>query len=169
VLVALVAANEIGSTAVLYYMLAYAFMNIGAFTVVIVLGKKGEENLNLEDYSGLASRHPLLGFTMAVFMFSLAGIPPLAGFFGKFYIFSAAIKAGYVGLAVIGLLNSVVAVFYYLRITVLIYIKDPVREFPPLSISPFTLAALVIAVIGTIQLGIFPSWILEIAQSSSLF
>ena len=169
VLVGLVAANDLGSTSVLYYMLAYAFMNIGAFTVVIVLGRKGEENLNLEDYSGLAVRHPLLAFTMAVFMFSLAGIPPLAGFFGKFYIFSAAIKAGYVGLAVIGLLNSVVAVYYYLRVTVLMYIKDPVREFPPLYISPFAVAALVIAAVGTIHIGIFPSWILEIAQSSSLF
>ena len=169
ILVALVAANELGSASVLYYMLAYAFMNIGAFTVVIVLGRKGEENLNLEDYSGLAIRHPLLAFTMTVFMFSLAGIPPLAGFFGKFYVFSAAIKAGYVGLAVIGVLNSVMSVYYYLRVTVIMYMKEPSREFAPLSLSPFTLAALLIAIIGTIQLGIFPSQLLELAQSSSLF
>lgn len=169
VLVALVAANELGSASVLYYMLAYAFMNIGAFTVVIVLGRKGEENLNLEDYSGLATRHPALAFTMAVFMFSLAGIPPLAGFFGKFYVFSAAIKAGYIGLAVIGVLNSVIAVYYYLRVTVIMYMNEPSREFAPLSLSPLTGAALLIALIGTIYLGISPSQILELAQSSSLF
>ena len=169
VLVALVAANELGSASVLYYMLAYAFMNIGAFTVVIVLGRKGEENLNLEDYAGLATRHPLLAVTMSVFMFSLAGIPPLAGFFGKFYVFSAAINAGYVGLAIIGVINSVISVYYYLRVTVLMYMKEPSREFKPLSISSLTLAALIIAVFGTIQLGLFPSRILELAQSSSLF
>lgn len=169
VLVALVAANELGSASVLYYMLGYAFMNIGAFTVVIVLGRKGEENLKLEDYAGLATRHPLLAFTMSVFMFSLAGIPPLVGFFGKFYVFSAAINAGYVGLAIIGVLNSVISVYYYLRVTVLMYMTEPSREFEPLSLSPLTGAALLIAIIGTIYLGISPSQILELAQSSSLF
>ncbi len=169
VLVALVAANELGSSSVLVYMLAYAFMNIGAFTVVIVLGKKGEENLNLADYSGLATKHPVLAFAMAVFMFSLAGIPPLAGFVGKFYVFSAAIKAGYVGLAIIGVLNSAMSVYYYLRVTMLMYMRDPLREFAPLSLSPVTIAALVIAVVGTIQIGVFPSMILDLAQSSSLF
>lgn len=169
ILVALVAANELGSASVLYYMLAYAFMNIGAFTVVIVLGKKGEENLNLEDYAGLASRHPVLAFAMAVFMFSLAGIPPMAGFIGKFYIFSAAVKAGYVGLAIIGVINSVISVYYYLRITVLMYMKDPQREFAPILLSPFVLIALIITVFGTLQMGIFPSKIIELAKNSILF
>ena len=169
VLVALVAANEMGSSAVLFYMLAYAFMNIGAFTVVIVLGRKGEENLNLEDYSGLAAKHPVIAFTMAVFMFSLAGIPPLAGFTGKFYIFSAAVKAGYLWLTIIGVLNSVLAVYYYLRVTVLMYMKEPTREFGPLSISPLVVAVLLITIYFTIQLGIYPSHLMDLAQSSSLF
>ncbi len=169
VLVGLVAVNNLGSSAVLFYMLAYAFMNIGAFTVVIVLGKKGEENLNFSDYSGLASKQPALAFAMAVFMLSLAGIPPLAGFVGKFYIFSAAIKSGFVGLAIIGVINSVISVYYYLRVTVLMYMKDPEKEFDSLSLSPLTIVVLFISVLAIIQLGVFPSIMLDLAQSSSLF
>src|SRR4030042_4198112 len=104
----------------LYYILAYAFMNLGAFGVIILYGKKGEENINLSDYSGMASKYPLLAAVMALFMFSLAGIPPTAGFVGKFYIFSAAVKAGYIGLAIIGVLNSALSVYFFLRGTLLL-------------------------------------------------
>ncbi len=143
-------------------------MNLGAFAVVIVLGRKGEENLLIEDYNGLGYKHPLLAITMSIVMFSLAGIPPLAGFVGKFYIFSAAIKSGYVVLAVIGVLNSVVAVYYYLRVTVAMYMKPPAREFAPLSLSPYMIVALIISVWDTIHLGIFPARIIEFAQKSTL-
>ncbi|MBO1225449.1 MAG: NADH-quinone oxidoreductase subunit N [Candidatus Scalindua sediminis] len=167
-LIAIVAANSLGTASMLFYMLAYIFMNLGAFAVVIVLGRKGEENLMIEDYNGLGYKHPLLAITMSIFMFSLAGIPPLAGFVGKFYIFSAAIKSGYVVLAVIGVLNSVVAVYYYLRVTVAMYMKPPEREFAPLSLSPYMIVALIISIWGTIHLGIFPARIIEFAQKSTL-
>ena len=111
ILVAMVAASELGTASVLYYLLAYAFMNLGAFGVVILYGRKGEENILIGDYSGMASKYPLLAAAMAIFMFSLAGIPPTAGFVGKFYIFSAAVKAGYIGLAIIGVLNSALSVY----------------------------------------------------------
>ncbi|MEE9259966.1 MAG: NADH-quinone oxidoreductase subunit N [Candidatus Scalindua sediminis] len=167
-LIAIVAANSLGTASMLFYMLAYIFMNLGAFAVVIVLGRKGEENLMIEDYNGLGYKHPLLAITMSIFMFSLAGIPPLAGFVGKFYIFSAAIKSGYVVLAVIGVLNSVIAVYYYLRVTVAMYMKPPAREFAPLSLSTYMIVALIISIWGTIHLGIFPARIIEFAQKSTL-
>ncbi len=168
ILVAMVAASEPGTASVLYYILAYAFMNLGAFGVVILLGRKGEENLLITDYSGLASKYPLLAALMAVFMFSLAGIPPTAGFVGKFYIFSAAVKAGYIGLAVIGVLNSTLSVYFYLRITVMMYMRSPETETTPLEWSPAMAVSLFIAVFGTLQMGITPAAYLEVARKSIL-
>jgi NADH-quinone oxidoreductase subunit N len=168
ILVAMVAASELGTASVLYYLLAYAFMNLGAFGVVILYGRKGEENLNISDYSGMASKHPLLAAAMAIFMFSLAGIPPTAGFVGKFYIFSAAVKAGYIGLAIIGVLNSALSVYFYLRVTVMMYMRNPEKEFAGLILSPAMAIALIIAVFGTLQMGITPSHYLNLARQSIL-
>lgn len=168
ILVAMVAANELGTASVLYYLLAYAFMNLGAFGVVILYGRKGEENLNISDYSGMASKYPLLAAAMAIFMFSLAGIPPTAGFVGKFYIFSAAVKAGYIGLAIIGVLNSALSVYFYLRVTVMMYMRNPEKEFAGLPLSPAMAIALIIAVFGTLQMGITPSHYLNLARQSIL-
>ena len=167
-LIALVAANNMGVSGTLFYILSYTFMNIGAFAIVIVLSQKGDEFIQINDYAGLGFKHPLLAIAMTLFMLSMAGVPPMAGFIGKFYIFSAAIKSGYVGLAVIGVINSVISVYYYLRITVIMYMKEPTREFSPLTISPLIVAAIVISVVGTLQLGIFPSKVMEIAQQSIL-
>ncbi|MFN3532861.1 MAG: NADH-quinone oxidoreductase subunit N [Candidatus Brocadia sp.] len=167
-LIALVAANNMGVPGTLFYILAYTFMNIGAFAIVIVLSHKGDEFIKINDYAGLGFKHPLLAIAMTLFMLSMAGVPPMAGFVGKFYIFSAAIKSGYVGLAVIGVINSVISVYYYLRITVIMYMKESNREFTPLTISPLIVAAIVISVFGTLQLGILPSKIMEIAQQATL-
>ena len=167
-LIALVAANNMGVSGTLFYLLAYIFMNIGAFAIVIVLSQKGDEFIQINDYAGLGYKRPLLAIAMTLFMFSMAGIPPMAGFVGKFYIFSAAMKSGYVGLAVIGVINSVISVYYYLRITVIMYMKEPTRDFSPLTISPLIVAAIVISVVGTLQLGIFPSKVMEIVQHSIL-
>ncbi len=167
-LVALVAANNMGVSGTLFYLLAYIFMNIGAFAIVIVLSQKGDVGMNINDYAGLGFKHPMLAIAMTLFMFSMAGVPPMAGFVGKFYIFSAAIKSGYVGLAIIGVINSVISVYYYLRITVIMYMKEPVRDFHPLTISPLIVVAIAIAVVGTLHLGIFPSKVMEIAQRSIL-
>ena len=157
-----------GVSGTLFYILAYIFMNIGAFAIVIVLSQKGDEFIQINDYAGLGYKRPLLAIAMTLFMLSMAGIPPMAGFVGKFYIFSAAMKSGYVGLAVIGVINSVISVYYYLRITVIMYMKKPTRDFSPLTISPLIVAAIVIAVVGTLQLGIFPSKVMEIVPHSIL-
>ncbi len=167
-LVAIIVGGEFGIASLLFYMLAYTFMNLGAFAVVIVLGRKGEENANIEDFSGLGYKHPLLAVAMCIFMFSLAGIPPLIGFIGKFYIFSAAIKSGFIILAIIGMMNSVISVYYYLRVTVVIYMKKPIRKFTPLSISPLIIFAIIITICGTIYFGIFPSKIIAFAQQSAV-
>ena len=168
ILVAMVAASELGTASVLYYLLAYAFMNLGAFGVVILYGRKGEENINIGDYSGMASKYPLLAAAMAIFMFSLAGIPPTAGFAGKFYIFSSAVKAGYIGLAIIGVLNSALSVYYYLRVTVMMYMRNPEKEQTRLEMCPAMAVALIIAVFGTLQMGITPSQYLNLARQSIL-
>jgi NADH-quinone oxidoreductase subunit N len=168
ILVAMVAANELGTASILYYLLAYAFMNLGAFGVVILYGRKGEENLLITDYSGMGSKYPLLAVLMAIFMFSLAGIPPTAGFVGKFYIFSAAVKAGYIGLAVIGVLNSALSVYFYLRITVMMYMRNAEKELPPIAWSPAMAISLFVTVFGTLQMGITPAAYLEVARKSIL-
>jgi len=168
ILVAMVTASELGTASILYYILAYAFMNLGAFGVVILYGRKGEENINIGDYSGMASKYPLLAAAMAIFMFSLAGIPPTAGFVGKFYIFSSAIKAGYIGLTIIGVLNSALSVYYYLRVTVMMYMRNPEKELGRLDLSPTMAIALIIAVLGTLQMGITPSQYLDLARQSIL-
>ncbi len=167
-LVAIIVGGEFGIASLLFYMLAYTFMNLGAFAVIIVLGRKGEENANIEDFSGLGYKHPLLAVAMCIFMFSLAGIPPLIGFIGKFYIFSAAIKSGFLLLAIIGMINSVISVYYYLRVTVVIYMKKPIREFAPLSLSPLIIFAIIITICGTIYFGIFPSKMIAFAQKSAV-
>jgi len=166
IMVGMVASNELGTSSILFYMLAYAFMNLGAFGVIILYGRKGEENLDINDYSGMGFKYPALALLMSVFMFSLAGIPPTAGFVGKFYIFSAAIKSGYIWLAIIGVMNSLISVYYYLRITVMMYMKEPVKEFVGLKWSPSMAIALIIAVIGTLLIGIFPSPYLDLARQS---
>lgn len=168
ILVGMVAGGAAGLTSILYYILAYALMNLGAFAVVILFGRKGEENVLISDYCGMAARYPWLAAVMAVFMFSLAGIPPTAGFVGKFYIFSAAIDAGYIGLAIIGVLNSVISVYFYLRVTVMMYMHDPEKEIKALDLSPAIVLALIIAAVGTLQMGITPAFYLAVVKQSLL-
>jgi NADH-quinone oxidoreductase subunit N len=114
-------------------------------------------------------RHPALGVAMTIFMFSLAGIPPLSGFMGKFYIFSSAIKEGYLGLTIIGVLNSLVSVYYYLRITVMIFMRQPADELDPIKLHPALVAALLITLFFTMQMGLFPSTYINLAKESIKF
>jgi NADH-quinone oxidoreductase subunit N len=172
VLVAFLSASELGISSILYYMLAYTFMNIGAFAVITVLGGKGEKNVHIEDYRGLGYKHPVAAIAMSLFLFSLAGIPPTGGFMGKFYIFSAAVKEGYIGLAIIGVINSVVSVYYYLRVTVAMYMQDPATtkdsETPALIFSPTLVLAICISAYGVLSLGLFPSTYVAIVKQSFL-
>jgi len=165
-LVALVAASALGSGSILFYLVAYTFMNLGAFAVVIALARQDGERTSLEEYAGLGWKYPFLGAAMALFMFSLAGIPPTAGFMGKFYIFSAAIQANYVVLAVIGVLNSVISVYYYLRVTVIMYMGQGEGAPAAGRLTSALGLAVLIAILGTLELGLFPARILEMALRS---
>jgi len=166
ILVAFVAGNNLGTSGILFYLMAYAFMNIGAFTVVILLGKKGEENTLITDYAGIGFKYPLLAASMTIFLLSMAGIPPLGGFMAKFYVFSAAVESKFYWLVIIGVLNSAVSVYYYLRVTVLMYFRESEREITGLQFSPASVFALIVAVVGTLYMGIFPANVLSFAQKS---
>ncbi len=165
-LVALVAHNALGASSFLFYLLAYTFMTLGAFGVVIALGRRGEPSERIEDLAGLGSRHPLLAAAMAVFMFSLAGIPPTAGFVGKFYIFSAAVDAGYAWLAVVMALASVISVYYYLRVTVAMYMWEAPAAVGRPAPHALLLAAVALAVIGVFQMGVYPGPLIDLASRS---
>jgi NADH-quinone oxidoreductase subunit N len=166
-LIALVAAGSAGFTGLLYYLLAYAFMTLGAFAVVVALEQREDRYLLVGEYGGLGFRYPLLGVAMALFMFSLSGLPPTAGFMAKFYVFSAAVEQGYIVLAVIGVLNSLVSIYYYLRPIVLMYMEEPKAEVPVLHLNPFLVTGLVLTILGTIHLGLFPSQVLGLAQAAA--
>ncbi len=166
VLVALTAASESGISAALFYLLAYTFMNIGAFAVLILVARKGEENLDISDYAGLGFKHPLLGLTMTLFMLSLAGLPPTAGFFGKFYIFRAAIDAGQVTLTVIAVLNSLVSVYFYLGVVVSMYMRQPADQEPVGTFPALARTALLLTSLATLYIGLAPSRVLEYARQT---
>lgn len=169
VLVAMVAGKELGGAAMMYYLVAYGFMNLGAFGVVLSLNRQDQPNEELRDYAGLGFRYPALGMAMAIFMLSLTGVPPLVGFTGKFYVFSAAVEAGYIGLAVIGVLNSAVSAYYYIRVIVTMYMEEEGdAAFEIAALRPALSAAIIIAAAGTVLLGIFPSASISIARESFL-
>ena len=168
VLVAMVAGKELGGAAMMYYLVAYGFMNLGAFGVVLSLNRQDQPNEELRDYAGLGFRYPALGMAMAIFMLSLTGVPPLVGFTGKFYVFSAAVEAGYIGLAVIGVLNSAVSAYYYIRVIVTMYMEEGDEGFEIAALRPALSAAIIIAAAGTVLLGIFPSASISIARESFL-
>jgi proton-translocating NADH-quinone oxidoreductase chain M/proton-translocating NADH-quinone oxidoreductase chain N len=146
--------------ALLYYLAAYSLTTLGAFAVASWIGSRGDERTLIDDWSGLAQNHPGAALAMTVFMLSLAGLPPLAGFFGKFYIFKAAMAAQdnqLMWLVVVGVLNSVISVFYYLRLVTAMYFRDPLREHKPL-VSPATVFAFVVCALLVLQMGLFPSF-----------
>jgi NADH-quinone oxidoreductase subunit N len=165
-LVGLVAATREGGAAVLFYLAVYSVMTLGAFAVLIALGRRGEPGEDLADWAGVGFRHPVLGLSMAVFMLSLAGIPPTAGFAGKFYLFSAAIDAGYVGLAVIGVLNSLVSVYYYLGPLVAMYMAEGTREIAAPSSRPYLAATILVAMAATLLVGVLPAGPMQIAHQA---
>ena len=168
VLVALTARSQVGTAAAMFYLAAYAFMNVGAFSVVAHLSGKGERYQNIEDFAGLGEKQPLTAAMLSIFLLSLIGVPLTGGFFGKFYIFKAALESHLVWLTVLGLLTSAVAAYYYLRILVMMYMHEPseaVTHTERLSLS--MRAALVLPAVGTLVLGIFPGWVLNFAGKSA--
>jgi NADH-quinone oxidoreductase subunit N len=150
----------------IFYLTAYLFMNIGAFAAVIALGKTDHEYLELEDYKGIGFKYPWIGATFAVFLISLAGFPPTGGFLAKFYVFSAAVRQGLVSLVIIGVLASLVSVFYYLRIIIFMYMKEPSYEVDINLDNPALFLALFLCLYGVLQLGIFPGNILVLIKQA---
>ena len=165
----LAAGNPRGAEGALYYLLAYTFMNLGAFAVLLAAQRRDENDVSVERIQGLAARRPALAVLMAVFMFSLAGIPPLAGFFAKLYVFSGAVEAGLAWLAIVGVINSALGAYYYLRVTVLMFLAEPsagAADAPKPGWA--VMAAVVIAALATVLLGVwqFP-WMQSIQQAVS--
>jgi NADH-quinone oxidoreductase subunit N len=163
-LVALAAGLGPGAPAVLFYLGVYAVASVGAFGTILLLERGGEEAVDLGAYGGLAVRHPVLALGLTVFLLALIGMPPTAGFVGKFYLFSAAIQRGLVGLAVIAVLNSVVAAYYYLRLIVYMYMREPEGVPTTAFVTPAASVALGVSAWATLQLGLWPGPVLALAQ-----
>jgi NADH-quinone oxidoreductase subunit N len=166
-LVAFAALPNNGIPAAMFYTASYAAMNVGAFAVVSHLAGAGERYVSLDDYAGLGRRSPVLAATLTIFLLSLIGIPMTGGFFAKFYVFSAALQANLVGLTIIGVLNSAVGAYYYLRIIVVMYMREAREELPAIPVSPALGAAIGIGIAATLYLGLLPGRVLEYASRSA--
>ena len=167
VLVALTAANRDGISSAMLYLLVYCIMNIGAFGAVILARTEDGESLTISDYAGLGFRKPLLAIFMTVMLLSLAGFPPTAGYVGKFYVFRSAVNAGQIWLVIIAAINTAISAFYYLRVVVTMYMREPDEELDFLSYPGVLVFALLLATIGVVLIGILPSYVLEPTQVST--
>jgi NADH-quinone oxidoreductase subunit N len=164
-LVGLAAGGPDGAASVMLYVLIYAVMNMGAFGVVIMLRRSGVRGEEIADFAGLGKTNKTAAFLMLIFLFSLTGIPPMAGFIGKFYIFKSAVQAGMIWLAVTGVIFSAISAYFYLRVIMLMYMYEPKEEFALVQ-SPALALALAVSVTAVIVIGIYPSAVLEFARAS---
>jgi NADH-quinone oxidoreductase subunit N len=166
-LTAVVAAPGLGTEAVLFYLVAYAAVNLGGFGALAALAKGGREPLTLDDVAGLGERRPLLAAGLTVFLISLTGVPVSAGFVGKFHLFRAAVDAGYVSLAIVGMVMSVVSAYYYLRVVVAMYMREPAGDdvWAPVGVAPGL--ALALAALVTLGLGVYPAPVLHWARAAA--
>ena len=163
-LIGLAAGNYDGIAGIIFYLSAYTFMNLGAFGIIAMIEGENETNLDINNYAGLSSRKPLLAALLSICMFSLAGIPPFAGFFGKYYVFISAIKAHLTWLAIVGVFSSVISLYFYLRIVVLMYFKDAETQIGIVN-SNTGLMAVIISVLLVIVLGIAPGTFIGLISS----
>ena len=166
-LVAFAAAPEAGISAAMFYAASYTAMNLGAFIVVSHFANAGERYVTLDDYTGLGRRSPLLAMTLTIFLISLIGIPATAGFFAKFYVFSAALKANLVWLTIIAVVNSAIGAYYYLRVMVVMYMRDSTQDIPVMRVPAGVTATLLCSVAAVLYLGILPGRVLEFATRSA--
>ncbi len=167
VLVGLAAANKDGISSAMFYLLVYCIMNIGAFGAVILARTEDGESLRISDYAGLGFKKPLLALFMTLMLLSLAGFPPTAGFVGKFYIFRSAVESGQIWLVIIGAINTAISAFYYLRVVVAMYMREPEAELDFLAYPRTLIVAMTLAAIGVVLIGILPSYFLSPAQIST--
>lgn len=164
VIMGMLAMSRDGNAAAIYYMVVYLFMNLGCFYVVLLLAKSGE-NISLNDLSGLAKRAPLLAFTLAVSAFSLAGIPPTGGFTGKLFLFTSAFKAGHLNIVIIGAVNTVISIFYYLNLVRMSYAREPITTEPiRLSLHEKALCYVLIGLI--LYLGLIPYGLMQLFKAA---
>lgn len=163
-IIGLAAGNSLGLSGIVFYLIAYTFMNIAAFGVVSLIEGENDSQLDFDTYAGLGSKKPFLAALLSLCMFSLAGIPPFAGFFGKYYIFIAAVQAHLTWLAIVGVFSSVISLYFYLRVVVLMYFKEPQKEFK-FSLSNAGLTAVVISILLFIILGIAPGSVIGLISS----
>ncbi len=164
-LLGIIVANNEGLASMMNYMMIYAFMNIGAFAVIIMLRSEGFRGEDITDYEGLAKTHPMASALMLIFMFSLTGIPPTAGFIGKLYLFMSAIHAGYTWLVVVAVIFSAISAFFYLRIVMYMYMRDPKIEVA-LTTTKTTGIALAVTVVAVLVIGVFPSFLIDFAREA---
>lgn len=167
ILIGFAVGNSVGTAAILLYILVYAFMNIGAFAMVILICRHGHRGDQITDFTGFAKKNPLAGLIFVIFFLSLAGIPPTGGFVAKFYLFAAAIEAKFLWLAIIGVLNSAVSLYYYFKVVMLMFMTEAEGEIP-LSLSPALTLAIIIMVVATLLIGIYPGPFIEAAKASVL-
>jgi NADH-quinone oxidoreductase subunit N len=165
-LVALLAANDVGKGAILFYLLVYAFTNIGAFGVIAIVETEDRPRDQIRDFAGLWHVRPRLAALLTIFLLSLGGFPPLGGFIAKWYVFSAAVTAGHYWLAVIGVLTSVVSVFFYLRVVVMMYMTTADGDAPLPSAPRIASAALVVSALAVFYLGVLPARVMDWAARS---
>jgi NADH-quinone oxidoreductase subunit N len=162
-----VVGSQLGVAAVLFYSLVYALMTIGAFGMVVLLTRGTVRGDQIDDFTGLAQKSPLAAAVMLLFLLSLTGIPPTAGFVGKFYLFAAAVDAGYIWLVLIAVINSAISLYYYMRVVMVMYMRELPPEGIAMSRSPALYAALALAAGLTLALGIFPGPLMEFARASA--
>ncbi|MBM4174689.1 MAG: NADH-quinone oxidoreductase subunit N [Ignavibacteria bacterium] len=160
-LIGIAAANKLGLSGVIYYLIVYAFMNIGAFLIISLFEDSTDKRIQLDDLAGLVNQKPLIAAFMAMFMFALSGLPPFGGFFGKYYVFVSAIDAGMTWLAVIGVLSSVIAVYFYLRVIIYMYFRET-QVYISANYSFTENFVLVVSILIVLHMGIFPSTVLDL-------
>ncbi len=167
VLIALTVGGESAVSAAIFYLFAYTFFNLGCFAVVTMIDSRSGSKALISEMRGLAGRYPFLAVVLGLFMFALAGFPPTAGFFGKFYIFSEAVRNNYIPLAIIAVMNSFVSVYYYLRVVWISFFEKSDTEFKPIFYHPAIVLVLIITAVGTLAIGFFPQYWLQLARAAT--
>jgi NADH-quinone oxidoreductase subunit N len=166
-LVAMVAGNEMGKGAILFYLLVYGITNLAAFALMGLLGSEDKPCDQVKDFAGLWYTRPVVAGLMAIFLLSLGGFPPMAGFVAKWYVFAAAIRAGENGLAIVGVLTSVVSVFFYLRVVVQMFMTERPAADATATPARASMVALVLSALALFHLGLLPSRVMEIAAAAA--
>ncbi len=162
-LVGIASGISLGEQGILFYLVSYALTNLGAFGIVSILEREDGKHVSYEDYAGMGTRKPVLAALLSMFMFSLTGVPPFSGFVGKYYLFASAVESNLTWLAILGVITSLISAYYYLRVVVYMYFRDPV-ETEVVSIPRFAMVSLLASGVGILLLGVIPSLVLDVTK-----